>query len=62
MDCVTKRMKAGQTDRSGCMKPCCLQLLLKGGVIFPLFEREDITKFQCSRSILFTIQIKYTAS
>lgn len=56
-------MKAGQTDGSGCTKPHCFQLLLKGGAIFPLFEQEDVTtKYQCSRSLLFMIQIKYTTS
>lgn len=63
MGCIAKRMEAGQTDRSGCVKPHCFQLLLKGGAIFPFFEQEDIiTKYQCSRSLLFTIQIKYTTS
>lgn len=54
-DCIAKRIKAGQTGRGGCVKPQCSQLLLKGGVIFPIFEKEDIiTKYQCSR-LLFII-------
>lgn len=56
VDCIAKRTEAGQDDRIGCVKPHCFQLLLKGGAIFPLFEQEDIiTKYQCSRSPLFTI-------
>lgn len=63
MDCIIKKMGAGQTDGSGCMKPCCFQPLLKDGAIFPLFEKEDIiATFQLLRSILFAIQIKYTTS
>lgn len=54
-DCIAKRVEAGQPGRSGCVKPQCFQLLLKGGTIFPLFEKEDIiTKYQCSR-LLFSI-------
>lgn len=46
-DCIIKKMGAGQTDGSGCVKPCCLQPLLKDGATFPLFEQEDIiAKFQ----------------
>lgn len=54
-DCIAKRMKAEQAGRSGYVKPQCFQLLLKGGVIFPLFGKEDIiTKYQYSM-LLFTI-------
>lgn len=39
MDCIAGRMEAWQTYGSDCMEPHCLQLLLKGGAIFPLFEQ-----------------------
>ena len=42
MDCIAKRVEAGQTDRSGCVKPHCFEPLLKGGAIFAFFEQEDI--------------------